>query len=310
MSVATMNESQMSGASLDHLALDMVLPWHEQAEQQEKFKRLVKRVVIPAFAFMFVMSILPSFFSEEEAEEKLVAQVILEPPKVVETPPPPPTEVKEQKTQSVKKDAKPKAGADTSVQKMAALSKQLSALRNSVNASTMQKKNVYVSDSGKVQQSSRSRLGQSTMNSSSGGLKASDITVNAKGATMAGHVSGDIESPLMDIPLPDAAEYHYDPKKDSKRDMQSIRRTLERYKGAVYSLYAKALRLNPDLGGRFIFEFVILTDGSIEKLKLKSSELGNQKLEQQMLQKISGINFGKEDVSPTAVQYTFSFFPS
>jgi hypothetical protein len=310
MSVATLNDNHVTGSKLNHLALDMVLPWHEQAEQQEKFKRLVKRIIIPIFAFMFIMSIMPYFFEDDEVEEKIVTQVILEPPKLVEAPPPPPSEAKEQKTQNVKKDAKPKEGANASVKSMAALSQQLSALRNSVAASKTQKKNVYVSDSGKVQQSSRSRLGQNSMNSSSGGLKASDITVNAKGAAMAGHVSGDIESPLMNIALPDAAEYHYDPKKDSKRDMQSIRRTLERYKGAVYSLYAKALRLNPDLGGRFIFEFVILPDGSIEKLKLKSSELGNVKLEQQMLTKISGVNFGQEDVSPTAVQYTFSFFPS
>lgn len=310
MSVATLNNDHLVGARLDHLALDMVLPWHEQAEQQEKFKRLVKRIMIPIFAFMFVMSVIPNFFEDDEVEEKIVTKVILEAPKVVETPPPPPTEVKEQKTQSVKKDAKPKEGANTSLQNMAALSQQLSALRNSVNASTMQKKNITVSNSGSVQQSSRSRLGQNSINSSSGGLKASDITVNAKGAAMVGHVSDDVESPLMDIPLPDAAEYHYDPKKDSKRDMQSIRRTLERYKGAVYSLYTKALRQNPDLGGRFIFEFVILPNGDIEKLKLKSSELNHPKLEQQMLQKISGINFGQEDVSPTAVQYTFSFLPS
>lgn len=310
MSVATLNNDHLVGARLDHLALDMVLPWHEQAEQQEKFKRLVKRIMIPIFAFMFVMSVIPNFFEDDEVEEKIVTKVILEAPKVVETPPPPPTEVKEQKTQSVKKDAKPKEGANTSLQNMAALSQQLSALRNSVNASTMQKKNITVSNSGSVQQSSRSRLGQNSINSSSGGLKASDITVNAKGAAMVGHVSDDVESPLMDIPLPDAAEYHYDPKKDSKRDMQSIRRTLERYKGTVYSLYTKALRQNPDLGGRFIFEFVILPNGDIEKLKLKSSELNHPKLEQQMLQKISGINFGQEDVSPTAVQYTFSFLPS
>ncbi|MFT5594081.1 MAG: protein TonB [Oceanicoccus sp.] len=310
MSVASLSNEHLVGARLDHLALDMVLPWHEQAEQQEKFKRLVKRIMIPIFAFMFVMSVIPNFFEEDEVEEKIVTKVILEAPKVVETPPPPPTEVKEQKTQNVKKDAKPKEGANTSLQNMAALSQQLSALRNSVNASTMQKKNITVSTSGSVQQSSRSRLGQNSINSSSGGLKASDVTVNAKGAAMVGHVSDDVESPLMDIPLPDAAEYHYDPKKDSKRDMQSIRRTLERYKGVVYSLYTKALRQNPDLGGRFIFEFVILPNGDIEKLKLKSSELNHPKLEQQMLQKISGINFGQEDVSPTAVQYTFSFLPS
>lgn len=309
MSVAALDNQNMGTAHLDHLALDMVLPWHEQLEQQEKFKRVLKRTVIPVFAFMFVMSVAPYFFEDEEVEEKIVTKVILDPPKVVETPPPP-SEVKEQKTQNVKKDAKPKEGANSSLQSLAALSQQMSALRNSVNASKQQKKNIHVSTSGQVQQSSRSRLGQNNMNSTSGGLKASDITVNAKGAAMAAHVSSDIESPLMDIELPDAAQYHYDPKKDSKRDMQSIRRTIERHKGAVYALYTKALRLNPDLGGRFVFELVILPNGSIENLKLISSELGSAQLEQQMLQKLKGIQFGADDVSPTAVQYTFSFMPS
>jgi len=92
--------------------------------------------------------------------------------------------------------------------------------------------------------------------------------------------------------------------------MQSIRRTLERYKGAVYALYAKALRINPEIAGRFIFEFVILPSGEISNLKVKSSELGNKVLEQKMLNKIGQISFGKEALSATAVQYTFSFLPS
>lgn len=310
MSVAALDSRGMNNEALDHLALDLVLPWHEQAEQQEKFKRLLKRLSIPVLAFMMVMSISPNFFEEDEVEEKVVAQVILEPPKVVETPPPPSEPPPEKKTQSVNKNVKPKEGANTSLQNLAALSQQMSALQKNVSASKQQKKNIVVSEQGQVQKSSRSRLGQQSINSSSGGLKASDLTVNAKGATLQGHVSDDIESPLMNIELPDAAQYHYDPKKNSKRDMQSIRRTLERYKGAVYALYTKALRLNPELGGRFIFEFVIMPNGAIDNLKLKSSELGDSKLEQSMLQKIKGINFGSDDVNPTAVQYTFSFLPS
>ncbi len=92
--------------------------------------------------------------------------------------------------------------------------------------------------------------------------------------------------------------------------MQSIRRTLERYKGSVYALYTKALRKSPELNGRFIFEFVILPNGNISKLKLVSSELKAPKLEADMLKKIGGINFGATDNMPTAVQYTFSFLPS
>lgn len=311
MSTAAVSNLQSLNAqyeALDHLALDMVLPWQEQAEQQEKFKQLLKKICIPFFAFMLVMTFMPNF-NEEEVAEKVVAQVILEAPelKPVEQPL---AEAQKRKTQSINKQAKPKAGTKNGAQSMAALAKQMSAMRQSVNTSKAQKKNVFKASSGKVQKSSRAMLGTNKITQSSGGLKASDLTVNAKGASLAEHKSDEVESSIANIELPSAAQYHYDPKKNSKRDMQSVRRTIERYKGAVYSLYSKALRLNPELSGRFVFEFVILPDGKIDTLKLKSSELGDNALEKRMLSKIKAINFGTEEVNATAVQYTFTFLPS
>jgi hypothetical protein len=40
---------------LDHLALDVVLPWHENEEQYEYFKKLAKFIVIPLMLFLIVM---------------------------------------------------------------------------------------------------------------------------------------------------------------------------------------------------------------------------------------------------------------
>jgi hypothetical protein len=304
-----MTAVSMNNSALDHLALDLELPWHEEKEQQEAFEKLIKKVVIPIMLFLLVMQLLPDMSGEEEVKEKIVAKVMLEPPKL-EPVPPKPQDAPKQKTQSKRPGAKPKAGAKNGAPNMAALSQQLSALRNSVNVSKMQNKNVFEATSGKTQKSSRAMLGKNSVNSSSGGLKASDITVNAKGATLADHSSSQVESSIANIELPSAAEYHYDPTKNAKRDMQSIRRTIERYKGSVYAQYAKALRVNPDLAGRFVFSFVILPDGSIDKLRLKSSELGDKGLEKKLLDKIRQINFGKEDSNATAVEYTYTFLPS
>lgn len=304
-----MTTASVTASNLDHLALDLELPWHEQKEQHDQFVKLIKKVVVPVMVFFMVMPLLPDFSGEDEVKEKVVAKVLLEPPKIEPTPPPP-QEAPKQKTQSKRPDAKPKAGAKNGAPNMATLSQQLSALRNSVNVSKMQNKNVFVASSGKTQKSTRAMLGKNSVTSSSGGLQASDITVNAKGATLADHSTNNVESSIASIELPSAAEYHYDPTKNAKRDMQSIRRTIERYKGAVYSQYAKALRINPDLAGRFVFSFVILPDGSIDMLRLKSSELGDKALEQKLLRKIQQINFGKEDVNATAVEYTYTFLPS
>lgn len=316
MSNLAMPQSAMNGNSaLNHLALDVVLPWHENEEQFEYFKKLAKFIVIPLMVMLVVMPLLPDFSAEPEVAKKVVTQLALDPPEVVrapeeappvEAPKPKPKPKAPKKTQD-KSKVKPPSSGSTS---LAALSQQLSALSSAASAPKLQKKNVFVADAGKVQKSSRSLLGQKNATSSSTGLSASDVTINAKGGQVLEHQSGSVGSPDMAVELPTEEQYHYDPKQDSRRDMQSIRRTLERYKGSVYALYTKALRQSPELNGRFIFEFVILPNGNISKLKLVSSELNEPNLEAQMLKKISGINFGATDDLPTPVQYTFSFLPS
>lgn len=312
-----MSSAAMKGNDLNHLALDVVLPWHENEEQVEYFKKLAKIIVIPLMLFLFVMPLLPDFTAPPEVIKKVVTQLSLDPPEVIpvpeEAPPPQPAKQKPKPKPSKKTNdqakVKPKP-AKSSASSLAALSQQLSALSSAASAPKQQKKNVFVADAGKVQKSSRSLLGKKNATSSSTGLSASDVTINAKGGQVLEHQSGNVASPIMEIELPNEEQYHYDPTQESRRDMQSIRRTLERYKGSVYALYTKALRQSPELNGRFIFEFVILPSGEISKLKLVSSELEAPKLEAQMLKKIGGINFGEADSLPTAVQYTFSFLPS
>jgi protein TonB len=315
-SAAVVNINLENRVALNHLALDVILPWHENEEQFEQFKKLIKVIVIPLMVFLIVMPLLPDFTTQPEVVKKVVMQLALDPPEVIPVPeeapvPPPPKKKAKQKPKPTKKTSDPvKAKPTSSASSLAALSQQLSALSSAASAPQTQKKNVFVADAGKVQKSSRSLLGQKNATSSSSGLSASDVTINAKGGQVLEHRSGDVESPIMAVELPTEEQYHYDPKQESRRDMQSIRRTLERYKGSVYALYTKALRQSPELNGRFIFEFVILPSGEISKLKLVSSELAAPNLEAKMLKKISGINFGATDNLPTTVQYTFSFLPS
>jgi protein TonB len=314
-SLAINSSAVDSRAALNHLALDVVLPWHENEEQVEYFKKLTKVIVIPLMIFLIVMPLLPDFTTPPEVMRKVITQLALDPPEIVRAPEEAPPEVQpKQKPKATKKThdqtkVKPTSGNSSAVS-LAALSQQLSALSSAASAPKLQKKNVFVADAGKVQKSSRSLLGQKNATSSSAGLSASDVTINAKGGQVLEHQSGSVGSPDIAIELPTEEQYHYDPKQDSRRDMQSIRRTLERYKGSVYALYTKALRQSPELNGRFIFEFIILPNGDISKLRLVSSELSEPNLETQMLKKISSINFGTSDHLPTSVQYTFSFLPS
>ena len=130
-----------------------------------------------------------------------------------------------------------------------------------------------------------------------------------KGSALGSHNGTAIDSPIAAMDLPDE-NGEWSEGGAGRRDMESIRRTIENAKGQVYALYAKALRQHPDLNGKFIFELVVEPDGRVTRLKLIQSDLRLRELEQQMLDKIAAIHFGKEKAAPTRVQYTFVMIPS
>jgi len=200
----------------------------------------------------------------------------------------------------------PKAGGKAPAQALAALS-SLNTMQNKVDVSKLQNKNLS-EKGGQAKANTRSSLGQENLNSS-GGLKNADMDMQVKGAALAQHQGTAIDSPIAYLDLPDEGG-SYSEGARGRRDMESIRRTIENTKGSVYALYAKALRQHPDLSGKFVFELVVEPDGTVSRLRLIRSDLSMPDLEQKMLAKVSGINFGEDKVAPTKVQYTFVLIPS
>jgi outer membrane biosynthesis protein TonB len=94
------------------------------------------------------------------------------------------------------------------------------------------------------------------------------------------------------------------------RSDESIRRVMDQNKGAIFSIYNRTLRENPDLKGRFIFEMVIDPSGQVTDIRLVSSELSDQGLIGKILTRIRMITFGAEDVQRTRVNYSLDFLPS
>lgn len=94
------------------------------------------------------------------------------------------------------------------------------------------------------------------------------------------------------------------------RSDESIRRIMDQNKGAIFSIYNRALRETPDLKGRFVFEMVIDASGQVTDIKLISSELSDQAVIGKILARIRMISFGAEDVQRTRVNYSLDFLPS
>ncbi|MBV1884013.1 MAG: AgmX/PglI C-terminal domain-containing protein [Pseudomonadales bacterium] len=303
------------------LSPDLKLPWSLDNDQEKKFKRVLIRVTVPLMVFFLMIPWLPVFditYSKKDlkiVKTKLILQreAVIEPPKPIETVRPktrPKAESTAQAT-SKKKANKTKSKSASIMEKVgiAGFAKQLSALRGSLQVAKLSSKNVFTSKQGKFKKSTTTSLGEENALKTSGGIEVDNLTMGNSGGSLIAHKALEVDSPIMGIDLPSSRQNEYSSSQKGTRDMESIRKVFEQYKGGVYALYSKALRQYPELNGKFMFQLVIEADGSITDLKLIVSELGIKELEQNILAKINSIRFGAAAVTATAVQYKFVFLP-
>ncbi len=94
------------------------------------------------------------------------------------------------------------------------------------------------------------------------------------------------------------------------RSEMSLRRTLEAHKARLYALYNRALRKDPLLRGKVLFEIEIQPSGKVSAVKIKSSELNNAKLERRLMLVLKSIEFAQKDVAVTTTIWAIDFIPS
>jgi outer membrane biosynthesis protein TonB len=93
------------------------------------------------------------------------------------------------------------------------------------------------------------------------------------------------------------------------RSDEQIRRVMDQNKGALFAIYNRALRDDPALQGKLVFEMVIDPSGSVAEVKLISSQLADSALTNRILARIRMINFGAANVLRTRVNYSLDFLP-
>ncbi len=304
---------------------EFVLPWEASGDEDSRFKRILKRLLLLFLLLAVVFPWLPLPEIDREERERVppsLAKVLIEQRKVA--PPPPPEPVKqEEKTETVEKKAAPEPAPAKEVKKarekvsrmgVAAFSEELSSLRSSLNVAKLQARNTNVT-TGAAAKAARSVLGATSATKTSGGVNSSVMNDSGSGTQLAAHASTAVDSPIgggsggSGSGASGSGGGSHRSSVDGGRDMESIRRVFEQHKGAIYALYNRALRSDPGLKGKFVFHIVIQPDGSISSIKLVDSQLQDQKLELKLLARIQMISFGPEDVAATPVNYKFDFMP-
>lgn len=310
------------------LALDLELPWQSDHHQEKKFQRILQRILIVLLLLFIIIPWLPVF--QKEYEERKIdivkTEIVLTP--IVVTPEPTPVQapqpakakpkekpvtaqkvapkpadpkvaVKEEKKQSVAKE-----------QGLTQISSQLDSLRQSLDLTKLQKKNVSTSDSGKVARADSTVLGTSSLTQKGAGIKVDDTMMRSENVALAAHESTKMDGFMGDDSASgtDSSDFYSDLK--GRRSDESIRRVFEAGKSKAYMYYLRALRETPGLSGTFVFEVVIEPNGKISGLKMVSSELDAPDLESKILDNIKQLDFGAQDVAPRRLTYKFNFLPS
>jgi hypothetical protein len=98
--------------------------------------------------------------------------------------------------------------------------------------------------------------------------------------------------------------------KKASRSQEEIELVFDRNKAAIYSLYNRALRDNPALLGKVVFELTIAPWGEVTAIRIVSSELKDPELERKLIARIRMFRFADKDVEAMTTTKPIEFFPA
>lgn len=93
------------------------------------------------------------------------------------------------------------------------------------------------------------------------------------------------------------------------RPLEELRFVLEKRKGALYKAYSAALKSDPPLAGRVVFEFAIEPQGQVSSVTVVSSSLADDRLLDELTTILQSLQFAAEPVSKLVAKYPIDFLP-
>lgn len=318
-------------------APNLLLPWSSSVEQDRKLWRILG--VLSVLFFLMCIAVLFVDVPEPQREEidkvaEEFARVILEKevlpssaptpeprveakptpvptpvptlPKPTPRPPPQPVKKAAPKPKPENKEVKAKQAAQAQINQFA---DALADMRDSFdlpNTGTS-----LTQATGSAAKVDRSVIA-SQAKTVSGGIRTANLSRNTGGVALSGKSNTVVTNKLKtnSSQVGDKGNANTASRQAGGRSDESMRKVMERNKGAVFGIYNRALRKDPSLEGRLVVEMVIDSNGRVSSAKVISSELNNSSLEAKLLARIRLINFGKLSVGTTKLNYIFDFLPS
>jgi TonB family protein len=216
------------------------------------------------------------------------------------------------KPRVIKKETKRKASKKTRAAKkkaqqsgLLAMKSELAALQNAFDMSSL-------NDSTPLSRADTSRTKASTTSidktarKGSGGINTRSLSTRTGGTGLTGRTSSSVKSNIASTGSGGQSRIN----SQTKRSEEEIALIFEKNKGAIFSLYNRALRKDPTLQGKVVLELTINSKGKVTKCRVISSELKNKSLERKLVARIMLFRFPAKQVKSTTVTYPIDFLPS
>lgn len=315
---------------------EYTLAWSSYDGQERKFRRLLGITL----AVTFVLSVLWPWIPTPEKDPNVIEEI---PPRIAkllleQRPPPPPPKpepepepepepdpIAEPEPEQVAEEPPPPEPEPEPIpepeidlqavareQAQAALlpfTEDLAALADSDVLETVADNRPLTASVGEAARNERSMI-TSKVGTASGGINTASMSRNTGGSGLAGRDTTTISSPVSAVGQSAGGARRTGTSGKASRSREEIELVFDKNKGAIFALYNRALRMDPSLEGKLVLRLTIAPNGQVTACEVVSSELGDQELENKLVQRVLMFRFDARDVEPITTTKPIDFFPA
>lgn len=319
----------------------LILPWSGSADDEKRFNRILGVTLAITLALSILMPLLPALKQPAVQQVELpprVAKLIFEKrvepkkpepkkpePVPVEKPKPEPVAKKEPVPEKKKPEAAPKvvkqpepeppkvdtkqlAREKASKSGLLAMSDSLADLRDQSSVDQLRGSTRLTNSGSQAAKTERSLI-TSKAGASSKGINTAGLSRDTGSTQLASRTATEVQSPVAAASSAKQGGKKGQARSGGRSD-EEIQVVFDQNKGAIYSLYNRELRKDPNLQGKLVLRLTIAPSGQVTHIEIVSSELGMPALETKLVQRVKMFNFGAKPVEAVTVTYPIQFLPA
>ena len=301
-----------------------VSPWIVAADEKVFRSMLgVLLVITLGLSLLVIFTQLPEVTRGYEKPPPQFAELTLEkiePKPVQETPipePPEPEVVEQEIVKHLEEPAIEAPAAQTvrqarekaQVSGLLAFKDDFAEMREQLDVSRLRDTTAIQKGAGEKAQLDRSLL-TAADSSRQANVNVADLSRETGGIALAGRTTTKVDAPPEEEFSSTGAVRLVTHQEKSERSIEKVRKVFDANKGAIYAIYNRALRHNPDLLGKIVLELMIEPDGHVSDCRVISTDMDDEELINKLIRRVQLFDFGTRNVAATRISYPVHCLPT